>query len=57
MRALVKARPDLTLSDLGRELAGLGIKTGLGIKVSRSSVDRFLRRAELTFKKRRTAAP
>jgi len=26
VRALVKARPDLTLSDLGRELAGLAIK-------------------------------
>jgi transposase len=45
VRALVAARPDLTISELATELARLGIK------VSRSSVHRFLRRLGLTFKK------
>ena len=53
MRSLVSARPDLTISDLRNEL------TALGINVGRSSVDRFLQRLQLTFKKnparRRTA--
>jgi transposase len=45
VRALVAARPDLTISELVSELARLGIKVG------RSSVHRFLRRLRLTFKK------
>ena len=53
VRKLVAARPDMTVSELSSELAALGIR------VSRSSVQRFLKRLELTFKKnsarRRTA--
>jgi putative transposase len=45
VRALVAARPDMTISELAGELAGLGIKVG------RSSVYRFLGRLGLTFKK------
>jgi len=45
VRALVEARSDLTISELCRELAALGISVG------RSSVDRFMRRLGLTFKK------
>lgn len=46
VRSLVRARPDLTISELWKEL------TGLGIEVSRSSVGRFLQRLQLTFKKK-----
>ena len=53
MRSFVSACPDLTISDLRNEL------TALEINVGRSSVDRFLQRLQLTFKKnparRRTA--
>ena len=48
VRALIAARPSLTISELSIELAGLGIE------VSRSSVDRFLNRLGLTFKKNST---
>jgi transposase len=54
VRALVAARPDMTISELASELAALGIKVG------RSSVYRFLRRLGLTLKKnaaRRRTAP
>ena len=53
VRALIRVRPDLTISELWREL------TGAGIKVGRSSVGRFVERLELTYKKnfaRRRAA-
>lgn len=53
VRSLVSTQPDLTLSDLRQELSKLGIEVG------RSSVDRFLKRLRLTFKKnsvRRRAA-
>ncbi len=46
VRALLRARPDLTISELWQEL------TVAGIKVGRSSVGRFVERLELTYKKR-----
>jgi transposase len=46
VRALIHARPDLTISELWREL------TGAGIKVGRSSVGRFVERLKLTYKKK-----
>ena len=45
VRSLLRARPDLTISELWQEL------TGAGIKVGRSSVGRFVERLELTYKK------
>ena len=45
VRALIGARPDLTISELWQEL------TGAGIKVGRSSVARFVERLKLTYKK------
>ena len=51
VRALIRARPDLTISELQQEL------TGAGIKVGRSSVGRFVERLQLTFKKRLCAPP
>jgi len=54
VRALVAARPDMTVTELWREL------TAQGIKVGRSAVGRFLLQLRLTFKKnaarRRTGA-
>jgi transposase len=50
VRALLRARPDLTISELWHEL------TGAGIKVGRSSVGRFVERLELTYKKTLHAA-
>ena len=44
VRKLVAARPDMTVSDLASALAALGIRVG------RSSVQRFLKRLGLTFK-------
>jgi transposase len=46
VRALIHARPDLTISELWQEL------TGAGIKVGRSSVGRFVERLKLTYKKK-----
>jgi len=46
VRALIRARPDLTISELWQEL------TGAGIKVGRSAVGRFVERLELTYKKK-----
>ena len=46
VRALIRARPDLTISELQQEL------TGAGIKVGRSSVGRFVERLKLTYKKK-----
>jgi transposase len=43
VRALIHARPDLTISELWQEL------TGAGIKVGRSSVGRFVERLKLTY--------
>jgi transposase len=51
VRALIRARPDLTISELWQEL------TGAGIEVGRSSVGRFVERLELTYKKRLCAPP
>lgn len=51
VRALIDARPDLTISELRQELSGAGIKVG------RSSVGRFVERLELTFKKKLCAPP
>ena len=51
VRALIRARPDLTISELWQEL------TGAGIKVGRSSVGRFVERLELTYKKKLCAPP
>jgi transposase len=45
VRSRVRARPDLTVTELWREL------TALGIAVGRSSVGRFLQRLQLTYKK------
>jgi transposase len=44
VRALLRARPDLTISELWQEL------TKAGIKVGRSSVGRFVERLDLTYK-------
>jgi putative transposase len=51
VRALVRAQPDRTVTELWREL------TALGIEVGRSSVGRFLQRLQLTFKKKPCAPP
>jgi transposase len=51
VRALIAARPDLTLEELRCALAELGIAVG------RSSVDRFLKARKLTLKKSRSAPP
>ena len=50
VRALLRARPDLTISELLQELSGAGIKVG------RSSVGRFVGRLDLTYKKTLRAA-
>lgn len=44
VRELVAEQPDVTVTELWRKL------TGLGIKVGRSAVGRFLQRLQLTFK-------
>lgn len=49
--ALIAERADLTLEELREALAQKGIRVG------RSSVDRFLRARDLTFKKSRSAPP
>jgi transposase len=51
VRALIRARPDLTISELRQELSGAGIKVG------RSSVGRFVERLDLTYKKKHCAPP
>lgn len=51
VRALVAARPDLTLDELGDALAQEGVRVG------RSSVWRFLLARGLTLKKRRSMPP
>ena len=51
VRALVRAQPDRTVTELWREL------TALGIEVGRSSVGRFLQRLQLTFKKKLCTRP
>ena len=50
VRALIRARPDATISELRRQL------TEAGIKVGRSSVGRFVERLQLTYKKTLRAA-
>jgi transposase len=47
VRALITERPDLTLEELGDALARKGIRVG------RSSIDRFLKARQLTLKKSR----
>jgi putative transposase len=51
VRELVAARPDLTIDELHQALEERGIQVG------RSSVDRFLRKCGLTFKKSRSMRP
>src|SRR3974377_2048684 len=53
VRALIRARPDLTISELRQELSGAGVKVG------RLSVGRFVERMGLRHKKKklRAAAP
>jgi transposase len=51
VRALITERPDLTLEELKEALAQQGIRVG------RSSVDRFLKARELTLKKSRSVLP
>ncbi len=51
VRALIAARPDLTLAELRDALAQDGIRVG------RSSVDRFLKARKLTLKKSRSTPP
>lgn len=51
VRALIAERPDLTLEELRDALAQEGVRVG------RSSVDRFLRARGLTLKKSRSAPP
>jgi transposase len=51
VRALIAARPDLTLEELRDALAQEGIQVG------RSSVDRFLTARKLTLKKSRSTPP
>jgi transposase len=51
VRALIAERSDLTLAELGEALAQEGIRVG------RSSIDRFLKARELTFKKSRSTLP
>jgi len=51
VRAAISARPDLTLEELRDALARQGIRVG------RSSVDRFLKARKLTLKKSRSMPP
>jgi putative transposase len=51
VRVLVAERPDLTLEELRDALAEGGVRVG------RSSVDRFLKACKLTLKKSRSAPP
>jgi len=51
VRKLVAIQPDLTLDELTQELADRGIRVG------RSSVNRFLQRCDLTLKKSRFTPP
>jgi transposase len=51
VRELVAAHPDFTLDELHQELAARGIRVG------RSSVNRFLKRCRLTLKKSRSMLP
>lgn len=51
VRKLIAERPDLTLEELRDALAQQGIRVG------RSSIDRFLNARELTLKKSRSAPP
>jgi putative transposase len=51
VRALIAARPDMTLAELGEALAGEGIQVG------RSAIARFLKDRELTLKKSRSTPP
>ena len=51
VRALLKAKPDLTLDELTAQLVGQGIVVG------RSSVDRYLKCLGLTRKKRHSTPP
>jgi transposase len=51
VRSLVAVQPDLTLDELTQELADRGIRVG------RSSVNRFLQRCDLTLKKSRFTPP
>ena len=51
VRSLVAVQPDLTLDELTQELADRGIRVG------RSSVNRFLQRCDLTLKKSRFMPP
>jgi transposase len=51
VRTLIADRADLTLEELRQALAQEGIRVG------RSSVDRFLKARELTFKKSRSTPP
>src|SRR5260370_14394502 len=51
VRALLRARPDMTLEELREALARAGICVG------RSSVDRFLKARRLTLKKSRSTPP
>jgi|SRR5690242_1728037 len=51
VRALIAECPDLTLEELRAALAREGIRVG------RSSIDRFLKARGLTFKKSRSALP
>jgi transposase len=51
VRQLVAAEPDVTLEELRRQLAARGVRVG------RSSIDRFLSSLGLTRKKRRSMPP
>ena len=51
VRVLIAERPDLTLEELRDALAERGIRVG------RSSIDRFLKARELTYKKSRSTRP
>ena len=51
VRELVAARPDLTIDELHQALGKHGIQVG------RSSVNRFLQKCNLTFKKSRSTRP
>jgi transposase len=51
VRALLAARPDITLGELKAQLADQGVVVG------RSSIDRFLKALGITRKKRRSTPP
>jgi transposase len=51
VRGLIAEHPDLTLEELREALAQRGIQVG------RSSIDRFLKAREVTFKKSRSTPP